>query len=122
MTAMTVFFSAEPDTGSKIRTGRAGPDLGLGLDQLPAREWATVIELRPGDSPEDRNLALRLTEIGFVPGEAVHIVAHGMPGREPIAVRIGRTTFALRRHEAAIVRVAAGRAGRAGPAGAAHHG
>jgi ferrous iron transport protein A len=28
-----------------------------------------------------------------------------VPGREPIAVRLGHTTFALRRHEAALIRV-----------------
>ena len=60
-----------------------------------------------------RELVLRLTEIGFVPGEAVRIVASGVPGREPLAVRLGHTTFALRRHEAALVRVTPG---------AAHHG
>ncbi len=104
MTTMTASFDAAPDSGSATRSGLAG----LGLDQLPAREWATVIGLRPEDTPEDRDLALRLTEIGFVPGEAVRIVAHGMPGREPIAVRIGHTTFALRRHEASLVQVVAG--------------
>jgi ferrous iron transport protein A len=28
------------------------------------------------------------------------VIAHGYPGNEPIAVRIGNTTFALRRFEA----------------------
>ena len=57
------------------------------------------------DVAEDRELALRLTEIGFIPGEAVRIVASGVPGREPLAVRLGHTTFALRRHEASLIRV-----------------
>ncbi len=45
-------------------------------------------------------LMLRLMEIGFVPGEQVRITAAGWPGRKPLAVRVGHTTFALRRYEA----------------------
>jgi ferrous iron transport protein A len=88
----------------------------LSLDQLPSHRWATVLGVaRSGGAAEkdDDELALRLTEIGFVPGEAVRIVASGVPGREPLAVRLGHTTFALRRHEAAFVRVTPG---------AEHHG
>ncbi len=83
----------------------------LRLDQLPDRQWATVHDVVLGDVPEDHELALRLTEIGFVPGEAVRIVASGVPGREPLAVRLGHTTFALRRHEAAMIHVTPGAAG-----------
>ncbi len=82
----------------------------LGLDQLPSHQWATVLDVQRPDDAEDRELALRLTEIGFVPGEAVRIVASGVPGREPLAVRLGHTTFALRRHEAALIRVVPGAA------------
>ena len=83
----------------------------ISLDRLPNHQWATVLDvLRPTDT-EGRELVLRLTEIGFVPGEAVRIVATGVPGREPLAVRLGHTTFALRRHEAALVRVTPGAAG-----------
>jgi ferrous iron transport protein A len=47
----------------------------------------------------------RLADLGFVPGEYVRIVARGALGGEPLAVRVGRSTFALRRHEAACVQV-----------------
>ncbi len=77
------------------------------LDQLPSHQWATVLDVRPREA-QDGDLVLRLTEIGFVPGEQVRIVAAGAPGREPIAVRVGHTTFALRRHEAAFIRVTPG--------------
>ena len=80
----------------------------MSLDQLPSHQWATVLDVHRPDDAEDRELALRLTEIGFVPGEAVRVVATGVPGREPLAVRLGHTTFALRRHEAALVRVVPG--------------
>jgi len=82
----------------------------MSLDQLPTHQWATVLDLLLPAEADDRDLVLRLTEIGFVPGEAVRIVATGVPGREPLAVRLGHTTFALRRHEAAFIRVTPGAA------------
>lgn len=57
-----------------------------------------VEDREPGDS-----VALRLRELGFVPGEAVQVVALGPIGADPIAVKIGFTRFALRRAEAARV-------------------
>ncbi len=86
----------------------APASVAIRLDELPSRQWATVLDLRRPSDVEGQDLVLRLTEIGFVPGEAVCIVATGVPGREPLAVRLGRTTFALRRHEAAFVRVTPG--------------
>jgi ferrous iron transport protein A len=50
-------------------------------------------------------VALRLIELGFVPGEPLEIVGEVRPGGDPIAVRIGGTHFALRRREAAAVMV-----------------
>jgi len=82
----------------------------LSLDQLPRNQWATVVEMVLPDAADDRELVLRLAEIGFVPGEAVRVVATGVPGREPLAVRLGHTTFALRRHEASFIRVIPGAA------------
>ncbi len=50
-------------------------------------------------------ISRRLLELGFVPGEALEIVAAVWPGGDPIAVRLGNTTFALRRREAQSVLV-----------------
>ena len=36
------------------------------------------------------------------------LAATAQPGREPLAVRLGHTTFALRRHEASFIHVTAG--------------
>jgi ferrous iron transport protein A len=79
----------------------------ISLADLPLRTPAFVVGVRAaGDSSEARELALRLLEIGFMEGEPVRVIAQGHPGREPIAVRIGGTTFALRRFEAEQVLVA----------------
>jgi len=51
-------------------------------------------------------LSRRLLELGFVPGEALEVVAAVWPGGDPMAVRLGNTTFALRRREAQSVLVA----------------
>ena len=55
--------------------------------------------------PERAPLLRRLVELGFVPGELLEIVAEARPGRDPIAVRVGTTTFALRRFEASFISV-----------------
>ena len=89
-------------------SGVAPASSSLRLDQRPDNPWATVLDVARPDGADDRELVLRLTEIGFVPGEAVRIVASGLPGREPLAVRLGHTTFALRRHEAALIHVSPG--------------
>ena len=44
-----------------------------------------------------------LEEIGFIPGERVTLMARGMLGGDPLVVRVGASTFALRRAEAACV-------------------
>jgi ferrous iron transport protein A len=77
----------------------------LTLDQLPDRQWATVVDMARPASAEERTLALRLTEIGFVPRAMVQVMARGALGGDPLAVRVGHSTFALRRHEAALVQV-----------------
>lgn len=77
----------------------------IGLDQLPCHVQAAVLGMNPAHDDEDRSVALRLLEIGFLPGERVKVIAHGYPGHDPLAVRVGHATFALRRHEAALVQV-----------------
>ena len=44
-----------------------------------------------------------LEEIGFVTGEHVSVLSRAMPGADPLVVRVGQSTFALRRAEAACV-------------------
>jgi len=66
---------------------------------------ARVVSVAPVDASTPVELGRRLAELGFLPGEAVRIVARGLMSRAPIAVRIGTGTFALRLFEAACVRV-----------------
>jgi len=75
------------------------------LDQLKNAQEAIVVSVLPNEQlpPE---LVRRLVEIGFLPGERVSIVARGIFGGSPLAVRVGTSTFALRRAEAQCVRVA----------------
>lgn len=77
----------------------------MGLHQLACHTQAEVVGMNPTHDLEDRNVALRLLEIGFLPGESVRVIARGFPGHDPLAVRVGHTTFALRGHEAALVQV-----------------
>lgn len=47
-----------------------------------------------------------LAELGFLPGESAMLMARA-PGGDPLVVRIGSSTFALRRAEAACIEVVA---------------
>ena len=73
------------------------------LSDLPLRTPVAVT------SVEDRHpndaIARRLRELGFVAGEPVQVVARGPVGGEPLLVQVGYTRFALRREDAARVRV-----------------
>jgi ferrous iron transport protein A len=75
------------------------------LADLGTGTLARVVSVSPGDAGAPADVGRRLAELGFLPGEAVRIVARGMMARAPIAVRIGTGTFALRLFEAACIRV-----------------
>ena len=77
----------------------------IGLHELPHRRQAQVLRLLPAADAEESEVLLRLLEIGFLPGEPVRVMASGFPGGDPLAVRVGHTTFALRSREAALIRV-----------------
>jgi len=81
---------------------------GMQLAELPTGATARVACVSaPQGSSGSTDVHRRLAELGFLPGEKVRIVARGLMGREPIAVRIGTGTFALRLFEAAYIRVIA---------------
>lgn len=73
------------------------------LSDLPQNLAATVTAveaLGPADP-----IARRLRDLGFVQGEPIRVVAQGPVRRDPLLVQIGYTRFALRKTEAARVRV-----------------
>jgi ferrous iron transport protein A len=75
------------------------------LADLATGAAARVVSVSPGEGSVPMEIGRRLAELGFLPGETVRIVARGLLAREPIAVRVGTGTFALRLFEAACVRV-----------------
>ncbi|MFT3735679.1 MAG: FeoA domain-containing protein [Rhodocyclaceae bacterium] len=83
---------------------------------LPRGRSAIVesVEALPDTPPAQDPIAARLRELGFVPGEAVSVLAtspsllgrlFGQREHATLAVQIGFTRFALRRSEAARVRI-----------------
>ena len=73
------------------------------LEHASIGQVLTVHDVKaPHAAPE---WARWLEEIGFIVGEQVMLMARGLPGGDPLVVRIGQSTFALRRAEAACVQV-----------------
>jgi ferrous iron transport protein A len=73
------------------------------LSELKQGVTAVVREVE--DAHDADTIARRLRELGFVAGEPVRIVAHAPFGGDPLLVQVGFTRFALRRSEAARVRL-----------------
>jgi ferrous iron transport protein A len=65
-----------------------------------------ALEASTSLSAEERDLLLsRLRDLGFVAGARCELLARMWLGGDPLVVRIGGSTFALRRAEAAAVHV-----------------
>jgi ferrous iron transport protein A len=75
------------------------------LSDLPDGGRAVVTGLDTAVPGTDADLLRRLAEIGFVAGEPVQVLRRGPGGREPLAVQVGDTLFALRLLEARCVTV-----------------
>ena len=77
------------------------------LAQLPDGATATVCRVTDGGpaSEVDGAHRRRLGELGFLPGEPVQVLRRGPGGREPLAVLVGDTMFALRLVEASCIEV-----------------
>ena len=79
------------------------------LDELPLRSRATIAAIEwPLLSDSD---AKKMRNLGFDEGVAVEAMHHGPVGRDPMAVRIGRMTVAIRRAHARAVRLETAHAG-----------
>jgi ferrous iron transport protein A len=90
-------------------TGSETPSTLLRLSELRRGEVAEVTALSAdaglGEGTEAQALLARLRDLGFVLGARCEVVARMWLGGNPLAVRIGGSTFALRGPEAAAVRV-----------------
>lgn len=95
---------AAPAGDAPIGVGPVGVS-DMKLTELKTGATARVVSVVPAEGATALGLERRLAELGFLPGEAVRVVARGLLAREPIAVRIGTGTFALRLFEAACIRV-----------------
>jgi ferrous iron transport protein A len=75
----------------------------VGLDQLAMGTKALVASI--DWDALDESEACRLQHFGFDEGVAVEPLHLGPFGRDPIAIRVGRMTVAIRRKHAGAVRV-----------------
>jgi ferrous iron transport protein A len=75
------------------------------LHELPDGAHATVLRVADRSPDLDADQLRRLGELGFLPGEPVQVQRRGPGGREPVAVRVGDSLFALRLAEARCVEV-----------------
>jgi ferrous iron transport protein A len=96
-------MSAQLQSVSKQDTAQGTP--APVLASLKKGDAAIVTGLLSAEGADMLALKIRLLELGFAPGEKVRVVAESFPSRDPMAVRLGNTTFALRRHEAALIQV-----------------
>ena len=83
------------------------PPLTFPLSSLPDGGEAVVVRVAPASDAVDASTLRRLEELGFIDGEPVRVIRRGPGGREPIAVRVGDTLFALRLLEAQCIEVSA---------------
>jgi len=94
-----------PEMPPEVRTAQR-----LCLDDVPLGQTFVVHRVLPDPGAPER--ARQLEEIGFYPGEQVMVMTRGIPGGDPLVVRVGQSTFALRGAEARCIQVegAGGRA------------
>jgi len=70
----------------------------LSLSVLSPGATGSVVSVGTSEG-EFTPIERRLIELGFVHGEHIEVIAQARPGGDPFVVRVGTTTFALRRRE-----------------------
>jgi ferrous iron transport protein A len=83
------------------------PSTAFALADAPAGQPLHVVGLRPPAAGAAAVWPQQLAELGFTPGERAMVMRRGWPGADPLAVRVGGSTFALRKAEADCVMVQA---------------
>jgi ferrous iron transport protein A len=79
----------------------------MNLSELPNGAHALVAQVASECAEVGEATLRRLGELGFIPGEPVHVLRRGPGGREPLAVQVGESLFALRLVEAQCIEVTA---------------
>jgi ferrous iron transport protein A len=79
----------------------------IALTDLANGQRGVIARVHAASDLVDAATVRRLNELGFLPGEPVRLLRRGPGGREPIAVQVGDTLFALRWVEAGCVDVRA---------------
>ncbi len=75
----------------------------LFLDRLGAKKPARVVRVNTFENALP--VARQLEEIGFIPGERVQVLSKALFGGDPLVVRVGVSTFALRKAEAQLIEI-----------------
>jgi ferrous iron transport protein A len=75
----------------------------MNLAQAPLHTTWRIQKLQPSEHTGEQTRQLQ--EIGFLPGELVCVLTHGFPGGDPLVVRVGMSTFALRKAEAQCIEI-----------------
>ena len=85
-----------------VKTNDAGTAPTRTLERLSKGEHAIVVGVNASSAfgSLDALVTRRLWELGFLSGAQISVVGFGLLNRDPIAVKIGGTKFALRRAEA----------------------
>jgi|GEM_PF-557998 len=96
-----------PDLSSAHHDVTVAATGALGLHECRKGSQVRIINLQPQPlfGAQDENITLRLKELGFLPGAQLKIIGFGLLGSDPLAVQVNGTKFALRRAEAAKIRV-----------------
>lgn len=85
------------------KTNQEASQTAATLDRL-ARGCSAVVQSVEAP-PGQPGWARQLNDLGFVCGGRVQLLHRSLPGGDPLVVRVGASTYALRRAEAACVRL-----------------
>lgn len=76
------------------------------LDQAQENVTFRILAIKEETSMTDSiEKSRQLHELGFIKGEQVVLLRRTQPGSDPLVVRIGSSTFALRKAEASCIEI-----------------
>ena len=76
------------------------------LDQAQENVTFRILTIKDDTNlPDSLEKSRQLHELGFIKGEQVVLLRRTQPGSDPLVVRIGSSTFALRKAEASCIEI-----------------